>query len=294
MDEFDNLIPPTGLDRRAVLAGAGGLLFGTAAMPIVAAGAAGPAAQTSAPVERDAWMDNPQRRYENFLRIVGDLSGEVSPQWWRGVYIGVVPGSQPKILFRLQGCEMKRVLRRSETECEVQYRIFTSFNDPQNGEPLGGKTWLNPFTQQEVVVEPNISSADTLVKLTDRGIIEMPRAGGFEAVVHLDWAAQDSTVLMAGYKDRPARTPIPTGEYATQWVDRTAAADFAASRLEMKFNSTFAAGFRKFLGMPAGEGLAIWHASGIKARSVEGLPEAYLRELWRYRPEIREWLRARS
>ncbi len=271
------------LDRRSLLGGAGGLLFGAAMWP-----AAAPA--LTMPGDADPWMSDPLKRFENFLRTTGDLSGRVSPQWWRGVYMGLVPGHQPKILFRLHGCEMKRVFRRSPTEYEMQYRIFTSFDDPETGEPLGGKPWLNPYTKQEVIVEPNISSADTLVRLTDRGIVEANPQNGFEGVIHLNWAAQDSTVLMAGNKDRPANTPIPTGEYATHWLDRAAAADFAAPRLEMKFNSTFIWGFRKFLGMPPDLGLTVWHASGIKARAVDALPESYLRELWRYRPELRDWL----
>ncbi|MBM4238765.1 MAG: DUF1838 domain-containing protein [Gammaproteobacteria bacterium] len=283
------------LDRRAVLAGAGGLFAGTGALLAGAGGLLGAGWSTSgfsAVGENDEWMNDPGRCYENFLRVTGDLSGRVSPQWWRGVYIGIVPGSQPRILFRLQGCEMKRLFRRSATECELQYRLFTSFDDPVTGEPLAGKRWLNPYINQEVTVEPNIGTADTVVKLTERGIVETPRAGGFEGLIRLQWAAQDSTVIMAGSKDRPANTPAPTGEYASHWIDRRAAADFAAPRLEMNFCSTFMMGFRKFLGMPADGGVTVWHAAGIKARSVDELPEVYLRELWRHRPELRDWITA--
>jgi hypothetical protein len=277
------------LSRRDLLAGTGGALAAALLAPGLAHATAAPPAGGG---PADAWLADPQRRYENFLRCTGDLSGRISPQWWRGVYLGVVPGSQPRILFRLEGCEMKRLVRRSPTECELQYRIFTSFNDPETNEPLGGKRWLNPYTQKEVVVEPNIGSTDTTVRLTDRGIVEVNRRNGFEGVIHLHWATQESTLLMAGNKDRPAGTPAPTGEYATHWLDREAARDFDAPRLEMKFNSTFIMFFRSFLDMPPGNGLTVWHASGIKADTVEGLPESYLRELWKFRPELREWLRA--
>lgn len=275
--------------RRQMLVGAGGLLAGAllAPGPVVAdARSAG-----AAPVVEDGWMKDPQKRFENFLRIAGDLSGRVSPQWWRGVYVGVVPGQQPTILFHLEGCEMKRLVRRGPREYEFQYRLFTSFNDPETNEPLSGKRWRNPFTSEEVVVEPNIGSTETIVRLTDRGITETSVKSGYEGVVSLTWVAQDDTVMMAGNKSRPANTPAPTGEYATHWVDRRAARLFDAPRLEMSFNSTFMMSFRKFLGMPPDKGLSVWHASGIKARSVEALPETYLRELWKHRPEIRDWLR---
>jgi|GEM_PF-1994381 Protein of unknown function (DUF1838) len=293
---FADNSPVDSLDRRTVLASAGGWLAGAGALLAGTGGLMGSGWSATASAATsgagDDWMSDPARRFENFLRVTGDLSGRVSPQWWRGVYMGIVPGSQPRVLFRLQGCEMKRLFRRSATECELQYRLFTSFDDPVSGEPLAGKRWLNPYTNQEVVVEPNIGTADTIVKLTDRGIVETPRAGGFEGQIHLQWAVQDSTVIMAGAKDRPASTPAPTGEYASHWIDRRAAADFAASRLEMNFCSTFMMGFRKFLGMPPDSGITVWHAAGIKARSIDELPEVYLRELWRHRPELREWIKA--
>jgi hypothetical protein len=279
--------------RRQLLGGAGGLLAGAMLAPALGLAATPTAAAAAtAPGPVDDWMNDPQKRLENFLRTTGDLSGRVSPQWWRGVYMGVVPGHQPTILFRLEGCEMKRLVRRGPRECEIQYRLFTSFNDPVTNEPLSGKRWRNPFTSQEVIVEPNIGSSDTVVRLTDRGITETTIKTGFEGVIHLVWAAQENTVLMAGNKDRPANTPAPTGEYATHWLDRRAAAQFDAPRLEMSFNSTFMMGFRKFLGMPADQGLSVWHASGIKAKSVEALPENYLQELWKHRPELRDWVRA--
>ena len=286
----DDSPPAARLSRRDLFAGGGGLL----ASALMAPGLAHASPPPTGAGPQDAWLQDPQRRYENFLRTTGDLSGRISPQWWRGVYLGVVPGGQPRILFRLEGCEMKRLYRRSATECDVEYRLFTSFNDPDTNEPLSGKSWLNPYTQKQVVVEPNIGSADTTIRLTDRGITETSRKGGFEGVIHLDWAAQESKVLMAGSKDRPESTPAPTGEYASHWLDRNAARDFAAPRLDMQFTSTFIMFFRKFLDMAPGSGLTIWHASGFKATSVETLPEAYLRELRKHRPELREGLQEKA
>jgi hypothetical protein len=134
--------PVDSFDRRTMLASAGGWLAGAGALLAGAGGLMGagwPATANAATSAGDDWMNDPARRFENFLRVTGDLSGRVSPQWWRGVYMGIVPGSQPRILFRLQGCEMKRLFRRSATECELQYRLFTSFDDPVTGEPLAGK-----------------------------------------------------------------------------------------------------------------------------------------------------------
>ena len=42
--------------------------------------------------------------------------------------------------------------------------------------------------------------------------------------------------------------------------------------------------------MPADAGHAVWHASGHKVRDVESLPEEYLEQMFKYRPEMPEWI----
>ena len=42
--------------------------------------------------------------------------------------------------------------------------------------------------------------------------------------------------------------------------------------------------------MPADAGIAVWHASGHKVRDVESLPQEYLEQMFKYRPEMHEWI----
>ena len=64
--------------RRQLLGGAGGLLAGAMLAPGLGFAAAPAASMTPGP--QDDWMKDPQKRFENFLRTTGDLSGRVSPQ----------------------------------------------------------------------------------------------------------------------------------------------------------------------------------------------------------------------
>lgn len=284
MNKTDRFLP----DRRSLLGAAGlGLVPGIAGV-LPAAGFA--ADLEDSPDLQDGWMQDPQQAFHNFLRSQGDLSGRISPQWWRGAYLGIYEDRNPELLFRLEGCEMKRIVDLGDGEYQFQYRIFTLLKDPETNEDLSGKPWRNPITGKELTVEPNISGARRIVTLTERGIVERDEVSGFEAVIHLLWTAQGAYAMHNGYKDRPPNRPIPMKEFATSFLDRAAAADFAAPRLEVRFNSTFVAPFQRWMNMPAGAGIAVWHASGHKARDVESLPAAYLQQMHKYRPEMAKWI----
>ena len=277
------------LDRRSLLGAAGlGML------PGIADAMANPdaAAFEDTPDLKDPWMLDPEKSFQNFLRAQGDLSGAISPQWWRGAYLAIYTDRQPELLFRLEGCEMKRIVNLGDGKYQFQYKIFTSVKHPESNETLNGTKWRNPLTDEEHVVEPNISGAERIVSLTDRGIVELSPGNKFEAVIHFMWTAQGPYVMSNGYKDRPANRPIPIKEFATGFHDRAAAADFAAPRLETRFNSTFVAPFQRWMNMPADAGIAVWHASGHKARDVDSLPAEYLEQMFKYRPEMPEWIGA--
>ncbi len=283
-----NTSDPFSLNRRDLFGAAGlGLLAGlggAVAEPL------GESEFGDTPDLQDPWMLDPKKDFMNFLRAQGDLSGLISPQWWRGAYLAVYNDRNPELLFRMEGCEMKRIVDLGNDRFEFQYRIFTSIKDPVSNKTLNGQQWLNPITGKHITIEPNTSSAERIVSLTDRGIVETRPGKNLEAVIHSLWTAQGPYVMHNGYKDRPAKRPIPLKAFATTFIDRAAAADFTAPRLETRFNTTFIAPFQPWLDMPANAGNAVWHSSGHKARDVESLPKEYLSQLFKYRPEITEWI----
>jgi len=276
---FDQM---TLLNRRNML-----LLTGALAAPGLAPAAAEFDSQT-----QDPWMDDPEKCFINYVRLMGDTSGRLSPQWWRGGYMGVFEDRHPELLFRLESCEMKRCLRRSAHEYEFQYRIFTMFLDPTSGEILNGKRWRNPITGKDVVVEPNISDADHIVKLDHEAIVEIIPSRDVRVPTDVWWSAQGPYIMAHVSRTRPEDRPIPLQDYITLFDDRAAAADFRAPRLETRFNTTFVAPFQRFMETPTQLGISVWHASGHKADSVASLPSAYRSELARYRPELSDWIGA--
>ena len=289
MDNFD----PSSLDRRRLLAAPGlALIPGfSAAAPDLP-----PVELADSPDLRDPWMDDPTLRFKNFVRSQGDLSGRVSPQWWRGAYLAIFAERQPEVLFRLEGCEMKRVQQRAADEFEFQFRLLTCFKHPETDEMLNGLPWRNPLTGEETVVQPNTATFTRIVKLTNRGIVEIAPETGHEALVQLHWTARGPYTMYNGHRDSPSDRSTPVEkfstntQYATTFHNRAAAADFSAPRLEMQFNSTYVGPFQSWMQMPAGAGFSVWHASGHKAEDVSTLPPAYREQLFKYRPELHEWL----
>lgn len=279
---------PFSLNRRSLFGAAGvGLLSGVGG---AIAGPAGELEFDDTPDLKDPWMLDPKKDFVNFLRAQGDLSGRISPQWWRGAYLAVYGDRNPEMLFRMEGCEMKRIVDLGNDRFEFQYRIFTSIKDPVTNETLNGQKWLNPITGTQITIEPNTSSAERVVSLTDRGIVETRPGKNLEALIHSLWTAQGPYVMHNGYKDRPAKRPIPLKAFATTFIDRDAAADFTAPRLETRFNTTFVAPFQRWMEMPDKVGNAVWHSSGHKARDVDSLPKEYLEQMFKYRPELTEWI----
>ncbi|MEM1092542.1 MAG: DUF1838 family protein [Pseudomonadota bacterium] len=284
MNQSDLVSP----DRRSLL-GVAGLGFaagvsGAWTEPLAAAEFA------DSPDLQDPWMREPEQAFRNFLRVQGDLSGLIAPQWWRGAYLAIYPDRNPELLFRMEGCEMKRIVDLGGGRYEFQYQIFTSMKDPVTNETLNGKRWRNPITGKELTVEPNSSAANRTVSLSDRGIVETREGRDFEAVIHSFWTAQGPFAMHAGFKDRPSKRPLPLKAFATSFFDRAAAADFNAPRLDVRFCTNFIAPFQRWMEMPQDAGHAVWHASGHKARDVASLPESYMKELMAYKPEMTDWI----
>ncbi|MXW72580.1 MAG: hypothetical protein F4002_00125, partial [Chromatiales bacterium] len=95
MNKFDT----TSMNRRGLLGAAGlGLLPGIAGF-LPETGFAADLDDSSD--LKDPWMLDPHKTFHNFLRSMGDLSGRISPQWWRGAYLAIYEDRAPELLFRL-------------------------------------------------------------------------------------------------------------------------------------------------------------------------------------------------
>ncbi len=238
----------------------------------------------------DAWSATPESVFRNFVRVRADLNGGVSPWWWSGVYVAVTPDDNPRVLFAAEGCETKRVKRLDENRYEIWSKVMTVFKDPETGEILNGREYLNPFTGEANQVEPNVIGSHMILEPDEQGrITERPAAGGHSAVLDLSWARSGDKLLMVGSRDYPEERPIPLAEFGTTVVDVPALNDPGPSRVEAVFSSVYLAPWQRFLAMPEQPGHAVWHAVGRKTHGFHELTPAYLAEAERYIPDVLAW-----
>lgn len=266
------------------------------------------AATKNARAADDSWHTDPQQALHNYLRIQGDLSGRPAPNPWRGHYIAVTPDENPKVVFDCESCETKKVFPRDDGTYEVWSKVMTVFKDPDTGEVLNGKTYKNPWTGEDNLVEPNIIGSRSLYYVEDGQVTAAQFARntnaaagenwsaeidpGMTATLSLEWSVMGPKVQMAGRRKYPEVRPIPLAEYGTTTVDLAQILDPDLTRIESTYGIVFLAPWQGFLNMGNRPGHSVWHCVGSKAQSFDDLSPAYLEQAEKYIPDVLAWANA--
>jgi hypothetical protein len=136
------------------LVAAAGTLFATGT-----AGAA--AAVSSAPTKKKGVADflnkiditSPEFNRDTRARLNGDIQPDTEyVGWLKGVVQGVRPNEAVRDLFGFEGFSVTRMYRRPDGSWRKLLRETVMYRDLKTGEIL--KTWLNPYTNEEVTVVP--------------------------------------------------------------------------------------------------------------------------------------------
>lgn len=253
----------------------------------------------------DSWHTDPEQALFNYLRVQGDLSGAPAPNPWRGHYIAVTPDDNPRIVFDCESCETKKVIPRDGGRYEVWSKVMTVFKDPETGEILNGKTYRNPWTGEDNLVEPNIIGSRSLYFVEDGQVVSAMFARDTNAAEGTNWSAEVSAsakdaltlswtvmgdkVQMSGRRKYPEKRPIPLAEYGTTTVDLAEVLDPDLTRIEATYGILFLAPWQGFLNMGSRPGHSVWHCVGSKAKSFDDLSPEYLEQAEKYIPDVLAW-----
>lgn len=282
-----------------------GLSVGASVGAFAAAGLSKTASATDKTSDM-SWHTDPSQELRNYMRIQGDLSGKPAPNAWRGYYIAVTPDENPRIVFDCESCETKKVIPQGDDRYEVWSKVMTIFKDPETGEVLNGKTYKNPWTGEDNLVEPNIIGSRSQYYVGDDGRVTSAQFArdtnaakgenwsaeidpNMVSALTLTWTKMGENVQMVGQRKYPEKRPIPLAEYGTTTIPMEQILDPSLERVDSIFGIVFLAPWQGFLNMGSRAGSSVWHCVGSKLMSFDDLSPAYLEQAERYIPDVLAW-----
>lgn len=269
------------LERRRFLLGATGafLLGGNA----LAAGAASSRATGSGYDLR-----NPTEALEAMLRLQGRLDGADAPWWYFGRIYALVPGKAPIPLFRYEGLEIMRLTALPGGEYAATGATTTFFQDWRTQEWL--ETFRNPVSGATNQVKPNLiggvpgrAAAYYSVKGVRPGRVA-PADWQPEGLV-LNWDYWQDMVWLSHDRSYPPGLPQPMGESSVAKARIEDLNDRSRAFVPASFSSTYFAPYPAWMEMQGQPGHVVWHADGVKLKSVQDLPARYKARVEKLHPE---------
>lgn len=98
-------------------------------------------------------LKSPEFNRDTRARLNGDIQpGSEYIGWLKGTVQGVRPNEPVRDLFKFEGFSATRIYRRPDGSWRKLLRETVMYRDLETGEIL--KTWLNPYTNEEVKVVP--------------------------------------------------------------------------------------------------------------------------------------------
>ncbi len=266
------------LSRRMFVLGSGVLAFGFsgAALPRVA----------GSPPGRRPDLTDPAANLRALVRMTASLEERDVPWWYDGTVYGVVPGENPRPLFRFEGMELYWMRHLPEGEYELTGNTVTFFRS-LDGRML--ETWDNPWTGARNTVQPAVQGGGPGrgFNYSVRGIRFTPAMAHLpEEALVMDWTFARDMVWLHNDTRYPPGLPPPRAQRQTMFVGQREFLDDSLASLPAVFSSTVHMPWLKWMEMGERPGHVVWHASGAKLDSIDGLPAEYRARAEREHPAL--------
>jgi hypothetical protein len=264
------------VSRRGFLAGAIGLAAAGEALPRIGGDLPAGAPDLTLPAEN----------LKAVLRVQGSLVEEDVPWWYDGTIFGIVGEGQPRPLVKFEGMELYWVRHLDNGEFELIGNTCTFFRDVDTGKMID--VFKNPFTGQTNEVKPAVQGGGPGrgFNYSVRGIRPTPFLGQMpEKPLILDWSFARDMVWLHNQTAYPPGMPPPRAQRQSMFVPVDQFSDPDIPNLPTVFSSTVFMPWLKWMNMGDRPGHVIWHASGVKLQSIDGLPAEYRERAEREYPQ---------
>lgn len=260
--------------RRNLLTGAivlGLGASGCASLPTVAGAGSGPGGAKGELPD----FNDPAVNLKQIVRVQGSLKEEDVPWWFTGVIFGVRgDGETPRPLVRFEGMEIYWY-KHEPDGYTLGGSTVTFFRDYETNEFIN--EFKNPYTGKVEPVKPAVQGGRVGFHYGVNGIKPAAlKAQTPDKPLKLQWHALRDYVWMQNQTVYPPNMPPFHGQRQSMFVPRDKFLDDSIVALPTAFSSTVFMIWLKWMGMQGQPGHTIWHASGVKLRTIEDLPREYL------------------
>jgi hypothetical protein len=253
-------------DRRTAFMSISGAITGLAALPDPAAAAGDDMPDLS----------NPEENLRAIIRTSASQQEDDCPWYYNGTIFGIVGEEAPRPLYRFEGMEMYLMRHVSPGMFEMIGNTVTFMRDIDTGAFL--REWKNPYTEALNKVEDAVQGgkAGRGFEYSVNGIRPTMFKDQFaDKPLKLWWTAAGDYVWLHNSTVYPPGMKPPRLQRQTNFMPRAQFVDRGRDSIASMFSSTVFMPWPKWMDMGDRPGHVVWHASGVKLKSIAELPAEY-------------------
>jgi hypothetical protein len=255
------------LDRRQLLSGLALAGMGVAALP-----------DTSFAKEAGLALDKPEANLRALVRMTASLKEEDCPWYYNGTIYACVGEEQPRPLFTFTGVEIYRMRRVSTTAYRMIANTITYYRDLESQQFLF--EFSNPYTGVVNAVTPAAqgsgSAPDSGFEYSVNGVRPSRFRDQFaDRPLQLWWTAAGDYVWLHDSTIYPPGLKAPRMQRKTNFVRRDQFLDPTIGNLPTMFTASVFQPWPSWMQMGDRPGHVVWHASGVKLKSIDEIPSEH-------------------
>ena len=217
----------------------------------------------------------------SLLRMRASLGNVDQTPWhYNGTLYAQKNSDQPIPMIRIEGMESYRVIVLEDGAYEIIGNMLTFFRDLETGEYID--EFKNPITGEINKIKPNTrrASIGRGMNVSSMGVRPTPFIDRMpDKPLLIDWNFGPETVWMQDQTSYPPGLTEPRLQRMTMFAPLSEFTNPDVLSLSSSFTATVLMPWLPWMNMDDYEGHTLWHASGVKLKSIEELPADYYQRM---------------
>ena len=217
----------------------------------------------------------------SLLRMRASLGNVDQTPWhYNGTLYAQKNSDQPIPMIRIEGMESYRVIVLEDGTYEIIGNMLTFFRDLETGEYID--EFKNPITGEINKIKPNTrrASIGRGMNVSSMGVRPTPFIDRMpDKPLLIDWNFGPEMVWMQDQTSYPPGLTEPRLQRMTMFAPLDEFTNPDVLSLSSSFTATVLMPWLPWMNMDDYEGHTLWHASGVKLKSIEELPADYYQRM---------------